>query len=144
MASFRELAARLFGLGPNPSDTQRRFAAHAGQLILADLIDQCIKTAAKEGPGVLVVNNIDGADNATWATPDLLKANLAIAEEHNDTAMIDLQRRCIDRLGTLDPEQEALLLIFSGPAGAATGRLFELDRDRDPQSILQRLKEVDL
>lgn len=138
-----ELAARLFGLTPEASDTQRRFAAATAQLILRDLISQCAKHSAKEGPGVLVIAiDPDGVERNSWAGPEQLKANLATAEQLGDAAMVDIHQRVLERLGSIDPERKALVLRLTHNGDSGQARLFELDADRDPDTAAAIIREL--
>lgn len=140
--STGQLAAALFGLPEHPSDTQKRFAAATASLILKDLITQCAKHASREGPGALVIAISPDAERNTWATPEQLKANLALAEKLGDTAMVDIHQRLLERLGSIDPATTALVLRLESDGGRATAKLFELDGDRDPEAAAAAIREL--
>jgi hypothetical protein len=138
------LAAALFGLPQSPSESQKRFAAAAATLILKDLITQCAKHASREGPGALVVAIAENRkERSTWATSHTLHHNLAIAEELNDTAMADVHRRLLERLGCIDTSTTALLLLLERDGdGHGTARVYELDIDRDPAAAAAAIREI--
>lgn len=138
-----QLAARLFGLTPEASDTQKRFAAATAQLILRDLISQCAKHAAKEGPGALVIAiGPDGTEHNSWATPEQLKSNLAIAESLGDSSMVDVHQRLLERLGCVDATTTALVLRLEHDGKQGRAKLFELDSDRDPEAAATAIREL--
>lgn len=137
-----DLAAALFGLPEHPSETQKRFAAATASLILTDLITQCAKHASREGPGALVIAIGPDSERNTWASPKQLKANLAIAEQLGDTAMVDVHQRVLERLGSIDPTTTALVLRLESDGGSAKASLFELDLDRDPDAAAACVREL--
>jgi hypothetical protein len=139
-----QLAAALFGLPANPTESQKRFAAHTATLILTDLITQCAKHASREGSGALVVALAeDRKERSTWATTHTLQHNLAIAEELNDAAMADVHRRLLERLGCIDTSTTALLLVLErrGDTGGSA-RVYELDINRDPAAAAAAIREI--
>lgn len=140
--AFRDLAHALLGLKDDCSEAERHIAARTAQVILADLIQQCIKSAQQHGTGALFVLSAADGEATSWATPEQIKRNLAIAERDSDQPMIDFQRDCLQRLGTLDPEKEALVAIFQLRGGRPCARLFELNIERDPERLHQRIEEA--
>lgn len=138
------LIAQLFGLPSDPTDTQKRFAAATASLILKDLISQCAKHASREGPGALVVAISDGGkERSTWATSHTLQLNLGIAEELGDSAMADVHRRLLERLGCIDTSTTALLLLLQRDGdGHGSARVYELDIDRDPDAAAAAIREI--
>jgi hypothetical protein len=141
-SSIATLAAGLFGFDQQPSQSQSGMAAAIGEAMLRDIIGQYRNATAKFGPGVLAVRIHNRKDITRWARVDDIRRNLALAEEHDDRPMVDIQRRMLEQLGSIDPETQALLLLMDSTNGAPICKVFVLSADESPALLRQRLEEL--
>jgi predicted component of type VI protein secretion system len=140
-SSFAALAAGLFGLDGPPTDSQRGMAGAIGEAMLRDLINQYRSSADRFGRGVLSVRVHNGKDITRWANADEIRRNLALAEEYDDQAMIDLGRRMLQHLEQLELEHQALLLLCNSSSQGSIAKLFVLDDRSSPAALRQQLED---
>lgn len=104
----RELARQLFSL-TDASEAQTKMAARISEAILSDMIQHAQKAWHSDGPGVLVIRRT--VDDARWSPVQEIQDNLTIAEREDDAGMATALRSILERLGSLDIEQHALIAI---------------------------------
>jgi hypothetical protein len=131
----QDLARQLFGL-TDAGEVQTKMAARIAEAILADMVHHAAKAWKDDGPGVLVVRQIQG--DARWSPAAMLEQNLAVAEAEGDSGMATAFRSTLAAINSLDIEQVApiaiadhrgwrvLLIPTSNPAAAVAELLEEI------------------